>query len=84
MVQALESSKSNFASMQILSDKSLAKEYRATLPTLQDRLTIQANLDYLQFKRIKFEVEYQKVGMSKKSLELTIAMDACEIRIAIE
>jgi hypothetical protein len=24
------------------------------------------------------------VGMSKKSLELTIAMDACEIRIAIE
>jgi hypothetical protein len=85
MVQALESSKFNFAGMQILSDKSLAKEYRTTFPTFQDRLTIiQANLDYLQVKKIKFEVEYQKVGMSKISLELTVTMDACELRIAIE
>jgi hypothetical protein len=54
--------------MQIRLDKSLAKnnEYWATLPTLQDRLTIiQANLDRLQVKKIKFEVEYQKVEMSK-------------------
>jgi hypothetical protein len=53
MVQALESTKSNFVGMQTRLDKSLAEneEYWTTLPTFQDRLTvIQANLDHLQVK----------------------------------
>jgi hypothetical protein len=42
MIQALELTKSNFASMQIWLDKSFAKneEYQAQLPTHQDRLTV--------------------------------------------
>jgi hypothetical protein len=42
MIQALESTKSNFASMQSWLDKSFVenKGYWTQLPTLQDRLTL--------------------------------------------
>jgi hypothetical protein len=61
MIQAFESTKFNFTSMKTWLDKSLAKnkEFDAILPTFQDQLTIiQANLDHLQVKWVKLEVEY--------------------------
>jgi predicted nuclease with TOPRIM domain len=87
MIQPLDLAKSNFASMQSWLDKSLAKnnEYWAQLPTLQDRLiVIQVDLDRLQAKRTKLEVDHQKVETNWKLLELTIAMDACKLIITIE
>jgi len=45
-------------------DKSLAEneEYRAQVPTLQDRPTIiHVNLDRLQVKQTELEVEYWKL-----------------------
>jgi hypothetical protein len=87
MIQALESTKSNFASMQSWLDKSLAKNegYWTQIPTLQDQLIIiQIDLDRLQAKRIELEVEYRKVETNQKLLELAIAMDACELIITME
>jgi hypothetical protein len=64
MTQALESAKSNFMGMQSWLNKSLAKkeQHWAQLPTFQDRLSIiKVDLDCLQAKRAKLEVEYRKV-----------------------
>jgi len=86
MIQALESTKSNFASMQSWLDKSLAENKGWTqLPTLQDRLTIiQVYLCCLQAKRIELEVENWKVKTNQKLLKLAIALDACELIITME
>ncbi len=73
--------------MQSKLNKSLVKkeEYQTQFPTLQDWLTIiKADIEYLQAKRIKLEVGYQKVEINLKSLELVIAMDVHELIIAIE
>lgn len=85
MIQALESTKSNFVGMQTQLDKSLAEKEKhwTQLPTLQDELIdIQVDLDCLQAERTKFEVECQKMEASRKSLELVVAMDAGELWIA--
>ncbi len=42
---------------------------------------IQANLDYLQVKQTKFDVECQKGEAYRKSLELIMVMDARELWI---
>ncbi len=60
----MPSSNASSASMQTYLDKSLAKneEYRAQVPTLQDRPTIiHVNLNRLQVKQTKLEVEYWKL-----------------------
>jgi hypothetical protein len=73
--------------MQSQLDKFLAenKEYQIQFPTFQDWLTIiQINLNCLQAKKTELKVEYWKVEVNHKSLELTIAMDVCEFVIATE